>query len=838
MAPSGENARLGDRIQRARAWSVRASGPGNSHCRPTQEGGKCRRRTGALGRPRGTHEGAPAAQNARLRAGVKMNRPHRERDRMAPVSRSTGPRQFPLRPYSPRQFPLRPYTARQEPKIAESKSAPRMRGRERERGIQDLIHAAHSAAAHASRRLFLLLDLGDEGFRREHETRDGCGVLERRLRDLGRVDDTRLEHVLGLLGLRVEAEVAPLVLQVLHDHRALEPCVRDDLTGRLLQRALDDVDADLNVAELLELLDGLHGAQQRHAAARHDAVFHGRLRGVHGVLDAGLLLLHLGFGGRADFDDGDAADELGEPLLELLAVVVGGRLVDLRPELLHAARDGFLALLVARVDYESRIVLVDRHLLGVAEVFPLDALELDAEVLGDHLAARQDGDVLEHGLAAVAEAGRLDGGDVQRAAELVHDERRERLALDLLRDDEEGTILLGDLLEHREKVLHGGDLLLVDQDLHVLEDALHALGVRHEVRREVAAIELHALYDVERRLEALGLLDRDHAVLADLVHGLGDDLSDLHVTIRRDRANVRDLLGVDGLLDRVDGLHRLLHGNVDAALDLHRVVPGGDHLDALAVDGLGEDGGRRRAVASDVGGLGGDLTDHLGAHVLERVLQLDLLGDRDAVLRDRGRAEPFVDDDVPALGPERDLHGVGQLVDATEDVLAGGFAVGDVLGSHFIYPLFRLDDREHFVLAEDEELYVFDLDFGAGVLADQDAVAFLHVERNPLAVVVELAFADGLDLGLHRFLLGGVGDDDSAAHLFLGLDALDENPVIEGTNFHGTLLSVPRDAARGELPAGSPCLKSLVVLAGRLLAVGAGECQKHSSCGQICQVDL
>src|ERR1019366_3826823 len=50
------------------------------------------------------------------------------------------------------------------------------------------------------------------------------------------------------------------------DHRALEPCVRDDLTGRLLQRALDDVDADLNVAELLELLDGLHGAQQRHAA--------------------------------------------------------------------------------------------------------------------------------------------------------------------------------------------------------------------------------------------------------------------------------------------------------------------------------------------------------------------------------------------------------------------------------------------------------------------------------------------------------------------------------------------------------------------------------------------
>jgi hypothetical protein len=33
-----------------------------------------------------------------------------------------------------------------------------------------------------------------------------------------------------------------------------------------------------------------------------------------------LLLLHLRLGGRADLDDGDAARELGQALLELLAV--------------------------------------------------------------------------------------------------------------------------------------------------------------------------------------------------------------------------------------------------------------------------------------------------------------------------------------------------------------------------------------------------------------------------------------------------------------------------------------------------------------------------------------
>jgi hypothetical protein len=50
---------------------------------------------------------------------------------------------------------------------------------------------------------------------------------------------------------------------------------------------------------------------------------------VHGVLDPVLALLHFGFGGAADADDGDAAGELRQPLLQLLAVVVGDGLLDL-----------------------------------------------------------------------------------------------------------------------------------------------------------------------------------------------------------------------------------------------------------------------------------------------------------------------------------------------------------------------------------------------------------------------------------------------------------------------------------------------------------------------------
>ena len=70
-------------------------------------------------------------------------------------------------------------------------------------------------------------------------------------------------------------------------------------------------------------------AEERHAAAGDDAFLDRRAGGVQGVFDARLLLLHLGLGGGADLDDGHAAGQLGQALLELLAVVVGGGLIDL-----------------------------------------------------------------------------------------------------------------------------------------------------------------------------------------------------------------------------------------------------------------------------------------------------------------------------------------------------------------------------------------------------------------------------------------------------------------------------------------------------------------------------
>jgi len=66
-----------------------------------------------------------------------------------------------------------------------------------------------------------------------------------------------------------------------------------------------------------------------------------------------------------------------------------------------------------------------------------DIFELGAELLADDIAGGEDRDVLEHRLAAIAEARRLDRRDLEAAAQLVDDERRQRLALDVLGDDEQ-----------------------------------------------------------------------------------------------------------------------------------------------------------------------------------------------------------------------------------------------------------------------------------------------------------------------------------------------------------------------------------------------------------------
>jgi hypothetical protein len=101
-------------------------------------------------------------------------------------------------------------------------------------------------------------------------------------------------------------------------------------------------------------------------------------------------------------------------------------------------RPGDLVGVTGTLD-DGRLVLGDDDLAAPAEQLEAGGVELEADLLGDDLAAGEDRDVLQHGLAAVAEAGRLDGGRLEGAADLVDDQRGQGLALDVLGDDRQRT---------------------------------------------------------------------------------------------------------------------------------------------------------------------------------------------------------------------------------------------------------------------------------------------------------------------------------------------------------------------------------------------------------------
>ena len=233
----------------------------------------------------------------------------------------------------------------------------------------------------------------------------------------------------------------------------------------------------------------------------------------------------------------------------------------------------------------------------------------------------------------------------------------------------------------RKQFIQLRELLFIDEDVGIFHFNAHLVGVGDEVGRDVAAVELHAFDDLEFGLERLGFLNRDDALVADLLHGVGEELADLGVAIGRDGADLGDFLvrgDLLGVLDEVgdDGFHR----QVDTALQIHRVHAGGNRLGAFADDRSRENGCGGGAVAGSIGRLGGDFAHHLGAHVLELVLKLDFLGDGDAVLGDAGRAERLVEHDVAALGAERHLDRIVENVDAAQHPVAGIDAEFDFFG--------------------------------------------------------------------------------------------------------------------------------------------------------------
>src|SRR5690242_19393432 len=74
-----------------------------------------------------------------------------------------------------------------------------------------------------------------------------------------------------------------------------------------------------------------------------------------------------------------------------------------------------------------------------------------------------------------------------------------------------------------------------------------------------------------------------------------------------------------------------------------------------------------------------------------------------------------------------------------------------------LFPRTDLLDREDVLLFHDQVLHALELDFLTGVLAEQDRIAGLHVQRHSLAIVLGLAVSGGDHRAVLRLLLRGIG---------------------------------------------------------------------------------
>ena len=95
-------------------------------------------------------------------------------------------------------------------------------------------------------------------------------------------------------------------------------------------------------------------------------------------------------------------------------------------------------------------------------------------------------------------------------------------SVDVLCNDEQWTSALRSLLQAWEQILHGRNLLVINQDVRTLQFCFHLFAIGNEVWREVTAIELHSFHGFYIRFRSFCFFHGNHTFVAYDLHRLGD----------------------------------------------------------------------------------------------------------------------------------------------------------------------------------------------------------------------------------------------------------------------------------------------------------------------------
>ena len=208
----------------------------------------------------------------------------------------------------------------------------------------------------------------------------------------------------------------------------------------------------------------------------------------------------LGLGGCTHADDGDATGQLGQALLCLLFIPGGVRRLDEVTDLSTALLHGLGA--AGTVDNDG-LVLRDGDTASGTEVLLTGVAKRNADLGVNDGSTGDHGEIIHEGLAALAKVRRLHGGHLEGLADGVDHEHLQRLAVDILGNDEQRTVRAGDLLQNGQEVRQGAHLVANEQDGRVLQHCLLRVHVGNEVRGKEALVKGHTLGDVECGVDGL-----------------------------------------------------------------------------------------------------------------------------------------------------------------------------------------------------------------------------------------------------------------------------------------------------------------------------------------------
>ncbi len=382
------------------------------------------------------------------------------------------------------------------------------------------------------------------------------------------------------------------------DDSSVHTSIVRDLCQRRPAGPDDQVVAHLFVVRQLARLNRTGGSKHSNATTWQNTFFNSGTSRMQSVFDASLLFLHFALGSSTDIDLSNTASQLCDSLFKLFTVVVAGAVFHFPSNLIDTSRN--VSLLAATFD-DGRIVFVDNDFLGLTKIGQFNVLQLNAQVFKDGLTTNHDGDVLQHGLAAIAVSRSLDSSDLESASQLVNHKSRQRFAFDVFGDDQQRFACINNLFQNRNKVLDVADLLFVDQYVRVFHHTFHGFGIGDEIRRQVTSIKLQTFDNVKMGFQAVAFFNRNDAVFANLLHRVGQNTADFRVVVGSHRTNLSNRL-----LCAAVGCHTLqlfsdVHNSfVHASLHFQRADTGHDSLQAFVVNGFCQHCRGGRSVACNV----------------------------------------------------------------------------------------------------------------------------------------------------------------------------------------------------------------------------------------------